>query len=118
MSDARRSKAESGASSGRGDFDGPRPDSLTDAANRQALRPWCECDPEYEGRCPAPCALETIGSSDAAWGREEWESATVEEMRDHLDAIGPPWGNPKLGAMAVVEAFWIAYEALDRLEKR
>lgn len=30
------------------------------------LRPWCECDPEFEGRCPVPCALETIGRGDPA----------------------------------------------------
>lgn len=48
--------------------------------------------------------------------REDWSEATVEELRDHLDSIGPPWGNSQLLASRVVEGFWIAYEALDRIE--
>ena len=51
-----------------------------------------------------------------SWGTQNWSEATVREMRDHLDRIGPPWGNSKLLAQAVIEGFWIAYEALERLE--
>jgi hypothetical protein len=36
-----------------------------------AERPWCECDPEYEGHCPDPCALDTIGTTDVAAERPE-----------------------------------------------
>ena len=50
--------------------------------------------------------------------RDDWSDATVEQMRDHLDAIGPPWGNQKLLASVVEEGFWIAYEALRRLEDK
>jgi hypothetical protein len=52
----------------------------------------------------------------AASRRDDWSEATVQEMTDHLDAIGPPWGNSKLLASWVEEGFWIAYEALHRLE--
>lgn len=53
----------------------------------------------------------------SVWGREDWGEASVTEMRDYLDRIAPPWGMHKtLLAMKVVEAFWIAYEALERLE--
>lgn len=48
--------------------------------------------------------------------REDWSEASVKEMRDRLDAIGPPWGNSELLAAFVIEGFWIAYEALERLE--
>lgn len=54
--------------------------------------------------------------AESPWGREQWDTATVEGMRDYLDRIGPPWGNSKLLASRVIECFWIAYEALNRLE--
>lgn len=67
--------------------------------------------------CRRPDAAPVFPSgAEPPWGREKWENATVEEMREYLDQIGPPWGNSKLLASWVIECFWIAYEALNRLE--
>lgn len=55
-------------------------------------------------------------ASCSAWDRDDWSEATVEEMREYLYAIGPPWGNSKLLASRVIAGFWIAFEALERLE--
>jgi len=54
----------------------------------------------------------------AARARDDWSEATLQEMEDRLDAIGPPWGNPKLREFpSVAEGFWIAYEALERIQR-
>jgi hypothetical protein len=33
-------------------------------------RPWCECDPEYEGRCTDPCQLAVLAAKPWPGGNE------------------------------------------------
>ena len=97
-------------------FGGQQP---PDKRTRQAIQEDLEALGWGQVRVPPGRVDPTFPSgAEPPWGRDEWENATVEEMRDYLDRIGPPWGNQDLLASWVVEAFWIAHEALDRLEAK
>lgn len=61
--------------------------------------------------------MSAADNSAKIWGRDDWHEATVEDMRERLDEIGPPWGNPRL-PKGLAEGYWIAYEALERLEAK
>lgn len=44
-------------------------------------------------------------------------ASLFDDLRDRMDAVGPPWGNSKLLASVVEDGFDAAYEALARGER-
>lgn len=45
-------------------------------------RPWCECDPEYEGRCPYPCQIDAD---------EKREASSAAKLRRQPPVVGDRW---------------------------